>query len=122
MPDRMTRLIDIAAELHGVNRTEIVVRFGVCIAGIERRTSKPPHIILEEVPESEVIDGAKEGLDGVEILAAPLRLRAARQLERDQRAAEDARAVLAAAEARAKKTAALIERLADLVTPGGFDG
>jgi len=117
MPDRMTLLIDLAAELHGFNRTEIVVTLGILVASIERRTGKPPHVTLEEVPESQLLNGAREGRDGAGILAVPLRLRAARQLEKDQRAVEEARAALVAAEARAAKTAALVEQLTALAAP-----
>ncbi len=115
----MTLLIDLAAEVHGFNRTEIVVTIGVLVASIERRTGKPPHVTLEEVPESQVLNGARDGRDGAGILAVPLRLRAARQLERDQRAVEEARAALVAAEARAAKSAALVDQLAALAALAG---
>jgi hypothetical protein len=117
----MTRLIDLAAEAHGCNRVEIVVALGVTVARIERITNDTTAATLESVLPVALHNAEKAGRDGVSMLAAELRTRSARQLGRDHRAVEDARAALVAAEARAAKTAALVDQLAALAD-GGTDG
>lgn len=122
MADRMTRLIDLAAEAHGCNRVEIVVSLGVSVARIERCSRETPTaIVLESVLPVAVHNSAREGRDGIVILADALKTRASQQLYSHKRAVEDARAALVAAEARAAKTAALVDQLA-AIADGGTDG
>lgn len=119
-PDRMTRLIDLAAEVHGCNRVEIIVSLGVSVARIERCSRETPTaIVLESTLPLVVHNSAREGRDGVAVLADALKTRASQQLYSHKRAVEDARAALVAAEAKAKKTTALVEQLTDLAAPTG---
>jgi len=118
----MTRLIDLAAEAHGCNRVEIIVSLGVSVARIERCSRETPTVIvLESVLPVAVHNSTREGRDGVVILADALKTRASQQLYSHKRAVEDARAALVAAEARAAKTAALVDQLA-AIADGGTDG
>ena len=123
MADRMTRLIDLAAEAHGCNRVEIVVALGVTVARIERHAhdTLTTAATLESVLPVAVHNSAREGRDGIVLLADALKTRASQQLYSHKRAVEDARAALVAAEARAAKTAALVDQLA-AIADGGTDG
>lgn len=122
MADRLIRLVDLAAEIHGVNRTEITVSLGVAIARIDRVQRDAPAITLASVLPMTVLGDARDGLDGVATLAASLRVSASHKLGNEKRAVEEARKALVSAEARAARTSELIEELKTLAVSGGTDG